>query len=314
MGNGVGEQSIEGLTAVLPVEPLHGLLVDDIGTIFRTLVVIFPIEGVLNIALLDVATDGLIAIAPTIFVQEIGIVGMSFELTDVAIELIDTTLLRRRNTAFIASCPLAELGCGVAVLLHDFGEDDMSRIKGMLTHNGKVLVPIIEDLARTVFLVATNLAMACVLTRHEGSTRGGRDGTASIGLHELHALRSQAVDVGRGDVLLSITSQVAPPHVIAQDEDNVGAHIALRPGMSSEKEGETGEQKCRSSVHGHGIFIVLRSKLQNSYRNAKISDTIKATCARYIIEDSPPYPTLRREWGLAPLCGAESTSSGFLLR
>jgi len=155
---------------------------------------------------------------------------MGLELADVAEELVDAALVGRRFRTFIATGPFAKLSRTVACCLHDFGNDNVCCVQRMLAHPGKVCVLSVVHriLVVPILLVAPHGAVPAVLSRHQRSTRGSADGTAGIGLHELHTLPGQPVDVGGVDVMLSVATEVAPPHVVAKHKHDV--RLLLCPG------------------------------------------------------------------------------------
>ena len=119
VGQGVSEQSVERLTAVLTVDPLHRFAVDDVGRILGAIEIIGAVHSVLHILLHHLAHSGRVAQSTTIAIEEIGVVEMCLELADIAVELIDAALVGSGDGAFVAAGPFAKLTGGVAVGFHN---------------------------------------------------------------------------------------------------------------------------------------------------------------------------------------------------
>ena len=115
----------------------------------------------------------------------------------------------------------------------------MGGVVRFLAHDGIVGVVAIADAAAPIFFVGPDMGVAGVLACHEGGARRGRHGAAGIRLGEAHPFGGKAVDVGRGDKLLAVASQVAITHVVAHDVKDIGPR--LRPGGQSSQTGTAAE-------------------------------------------------------------------------
>ena len=187
-----------------------------------------------------------VATRTTEFVQEVGIIGVGFKLADVAIIFVDAALVGRRSGVFVAASPFAKHTRGVAVLLEDFRQNLVVHIIGFLSCPafGKISVATIEVghiLAAPVFLVAAHVGVSAVLPSHERCARRSRHWTSGISLREAHAFGCHAVEIGGGDVFLTIASQVAIAHVVAHDVDDVGTLLRLT------------SHRCQSAKSEEGI-------------------------------------------------------------
>ena len=97
-----------------------------------------------------------------VLIQEVGIVGVSLELADETVVFVDAAFVGRRFRALVAAGPLAEHTRGVAVLLHDFGQDDVVRVIGFLADEIIVLADAVLDHGTVppVFLVTADVCMS----------------------------------------------------------------------------------------------------------------------------------------------------------
>ena len=82
----------------------------------------------------------------------------------------------------------------------------MIGVEGMLTAYGIVGVDAIDYGTTPILLVATHLAVAGVLARHERRPAGSTDRTAGISLCKTHSLCCQTVYVGGVYIRLTIAS------------------------------------------------------------------------------------------------------------
>ena len=185
-----------------------------------------------------------------IAIQEVGIVGMCLELADVAIVAIHATLVRQRGTAalsalggigiaigiqqvgigilavIVTTCPLAKHTSVISSLLHHLGDNLMAHEIRFLTNEsivGIVSESILFQCTSPILSITTHMCMASMLTSHERSTRRCTHRTASISLSEAHAFLCHTVKIGSLYQLLTIASEVAISHIIAHDEDDIGA-------------------------------------------------------------------------------------------
>ena len=215
MRKGIGENAEEGLPGCLLGYPFHRLAVYHVGRIVLALFVFIAMHGIGDIVLKHLTPYGRVARCPAIGIEEVGIVQMSLELAHETVILIYSPLVGSRLRTLIATGPLAKHACRVAVVAHDLGQDDMGGVVGFLTGLYGVLIVAIESAAYAVFPVATYLGVSCVLSGHEGRTRGSADRASGIGLGKAYALGSHAVEVGCADILLSITAYIGITKVVA---------------------------------------------------------------------------------------------------
>ena len=159
---------------------------------------------------------------------------MGLELAYVAIVFVDTTCFGCRDRPFVASCPFTEHARGVAIILENLGDDNVSSVVWFLSYNVVVAVVAIFYGAciSPIFVVTPHVGVTCVLTRHEGGAGRCRNGAARVGLSETHALGGQAVEIGSGNVLLAVAAHVGISHVVAHNVDNVGALLCLHRSSS----------------------------------------------------------------------------------
>ena len=231
----VGKDAKEGLSLLLVTQPRQGTLVNKLGTILLTVVVIFTIHGVLNILLQHLTHHTGIAHGTAITIQKIGEIKMCLELTYVAIEFVHTTFIRCRDATLITACPLAEHTCMIASRLHNLRQDRHSRVVGFLPHYGIIHILTVLHASAPIFLVATHMGVTRVLTSHKTGTRWSGNRTAGIGRRHTHTLRSQAINMGRTEMLLTVARKITIPHIITHYIYNVGASsLGLRQGGRSQ--------------------------------------------------------------------------------
>jgi hypothetical protein len=66
---------------------------------------------------------------------------------------------------------------------------------------------------------------------------------------ELHSLRRQFVEVRRSKIRPAVTAQVAPAHIIGEDEDDVGPRRSLRDNpRGSRRTDRTGDELAPSQM------------------------------------------------------------------
>ena len=131
-------------------------------------------------------------------VEEVGIVSVGLELTDVAKVFVDAALVGRGDRRFVASGPFAEHAGGVAVGFEDFGENLVIHVIGFLSgpsffEVGVLSIEIGNGLVAPILFVAAHMGVSTVLSGHEGCAGGSRHGATGIGLGEAHpsaAMRS----------------------------------------------------------------------------------------------------------------------------
>ena len=229
----VGEDAEEGLRGALLIEPFHSLVVDEIGRILRALGVVGGGgHAVLDVFLEDNAVRLGVAGRTAEGVEEVGIVGVRFELTNVAEILVDTSLVGGGCRRLVTARPLTEHTGGVAVGLEDFGENLMIHVIGFLTgpsffEVGVLPIEILDGLVAPILFVAAHMGVSAVLSGHEGCAGGSRHGATGIGLGEAHAFGGHAVDVGGGDILLTVATEIAVAHIVTHDIDDVGSLLGV---------------------------------------------------------------------------------------
>ena len=165
-------------------------------------------------------------------VEEIGIISVGLELTDVAKVFVNAALVGRGDRRFVASGPFAEHAGGVAVGFEDFGQNLVVHVIGFLSgpsvlEVGILAVEIGHALVAPIFFVATHVGVSAVLSGHECGARRCGDGATGIGLCETHAFGGHAVDARGGNVLLSVATEIAVAHVVTHDVDDVGALLRM---------------------------------------------------------------------------------------
>ncbi len=230
---GVGEDAEEGLRAALLVEPFHGLVVDEVGGVLRALGVVgLGGHAVLDVFLEDNAVRLGVACRTAEGVEEVGIISVGLELTDVAKVFVDAALVGRGDGRFVASGPFAEHAGGVAVGFEDFGQNLVVHVIGFLSgpsvlEVGILAVEIGHALVAPIFFVATHVGVSAVLSGHECGARRCGDGATGIGLRETHAFGGHAVDTRGRNVLLSVATEIAVAHVVTHDVDDVGALLRM---------------------------------------------------------------------------------------
>ena len=165
-------------------------------------------------------------------VEEVGIISVGLELTDVSKVLVDAALVGRGDGRFVASGPFAEHAGGVAVGFEDFGQNLVVHVIGFLSGPsvlkvGILAVEIGHALVAPIFFVATHVGVSAVLSGHECGARRCGDGATGIGLRETHAFGGHAVDARGRDVLLSVATEIAVAHVVTHDVDDVGALLRM---------------------------------------------------------------------------------------
>ena len=202
----IGEETVKRLGSVLLVEPFQGLAVDDVGRVLRTLEVVIATHRVADVVFQDDAGHGRVACGPAVTVQEVRVVEVSLKLAHVTEVFVHAALVGSGGRAFVAARPFAEHAGGIAVLLHDFRQDDVLRVVGFLSRHGIFLVLSVPHLAAPVFLVASHVAVSAVLAGHQAGARRSTHGTSGVGLGEAHAFAGHLVDAGSLDERLSVAA------------------------------------------------------------------------------------------------------------
>ena len=222
MRQGVRQEAVERLFAVLLVEPFQCLLVNQVSRILRTLEIVFAAHRVADVVFQNHAADGRITCGTAVGVQEVRVVEVRLKLAHVAEVFVHAPLVGSRGRTLVAAGPFAEHPGGIAVLLHDFRQDDMLWVIRLLSGHGILLVLSVPHLAEPVFLVASHVSVSAVLSGHDGGARRGTDGASGVCLRKSHALLCHLVDAGCLDERLAVASQVAVSHVVAENEQDVG--------------------------------------------------------------------------------------------
>ena len=89
----VGQESRERRPGLLFVQPFQRFLMDEVAGILGAFLVLGSGHAVLNILFERNAGDAGIAGGAAVAVQKVRVVGMGLELADVAVELVDATLV-----------------------------------------------------------------------------------------------------------------------------------------------------------------------------------------------------------------------------
>lgn len=226
VGERVGEDAEEGLVGGLTVKPFQSFLVDEVGRVLRPVGVVGTIHRPLDVLVEGDAHSGGVAERLAVAVEEVGIVEMCLELTEIAVVFVDAAGVGCRRASLVASGPLAEHSGGIARVVEYLGDDDVGGVVRLLSDNRivyVVAVAVVEVGLVPVLLVASHMGVARVLAGHEGGARRCRHRRAGVGLREAYALCGEAVDARRGDELLAVAAEVAVAHVVAHDVENVGA-------------------------------------------------------------------------------------------
>ena len=163
----VGKYAEEGLIGSLTIYPLQCTAVYQFGRVVATVLIVRAMHGVVDIVLQHLSAHSGIASLATIGIEEVGIVQMRLKLTHEAVIFVDATLVGSRDRAFVASSPLAKHTRSVAIVLHDFRENDMGGIVRLLSCLYGVLIVAIHHATDAVLLIATHPSMSSVLTCHK---------------------------------------------------------------------------------------------------------------------------------------------------
>ena len=93
MGQSVGEEAHKRMLGILTVNPLQSLVVYHTCRVLGALEVVLAKHRILDVLLHHLTHNGCVALRTREAVEEVGIIQMSLELADVAIELVDATLV-----------------------------------------------------------------------------------------------------------------------------------------------------------------------------------------------------------------------------
>ena len=93
MGQSVGEEAHKRMLGILTVNPLQSLVVYHTCRVLGALEVVLAKHRILDVLLHHLTHYGCVALRTREAVEEVGIIQVSLELADVAIELVDATLV-----------------------------------------------------------------------------------------------------------------------------------------------------------------------------------------------------------------------------
>ena len=219
----ISEEAIKRLFAILLINPLHGFLMNQIGRILRTLFVIITKHGIIDVVFHYNTYDSGISFLFTVSVQEIGIVQMCLKLTYITVKFIYTPFIRCGAGTFIAARPFTENSCNIAVLLHDFGQNNVVFIIRFLSYDREIFIDAVCHGRNIfpIFFITTHMSMPSVLPGHQRSTGRCTNRTTGISLGKQHTFLRHTVEVGRLDIFLPVTPQVAIAHIIAENENDI---------------------------------------------------------------------------------------------
>ena len=203
---GIGKETVERLGSVLLVEPFHRLAVDEVGRVLRALEVVVAVHRVADVVFQDDAGHGGIACGPAVTVQEVRVVEVRLKLAHIAEVFVHAALVGSGGRALVAACPFAEHAGGIAILLHDFRQDDVLRVVGFLSRYGIFLVLPVPHFAAPVLLVTSHVAVSAVLAGHQTGARRSTYGASGVCLGKAHAFVGHLVDAGSLDERLSVTA------------------------------------------------------------------------------------------------------------
>lgn len=193
VGQGDGVEHHEGIFGV-PFDPFDHLVLDEfLGVGFAKAFSFVPGEG-----------DRLVVI-----VEVGGEVGVGVALAVIAVEAVDSLLVRGAGGVEKSHAPFAEGGGGVAGRFCDFADRDGVGGDGPLAFGNH-------------FAVSADGAFSGVESGEEDGAARGADGGAAVGLHVAGAFFGELVDAGSLDELLTIDADVSLGDVIREDEDEIG--------------------------------------------------------------------------------------------
>ena len=132
---------------------------------------------------------------------------MSLKLTDISKELIDTTLVRSRNRAFISPGPFTEHSRRITVFFHNFRKNDTIGIIRVLAYDGIVGINSITHLATIspILFISSYFSVSGVLSGHYTSPGRSANRATRISLCKSHTLRSHTIYIRSLDIFLPIT-------------------------------------------------------------------------------------------------------------
>ena len=118
----------------------------------------------------------------------------------------------------VPEVPLADADSRVVFGFEGFGQrrDRQRQILGSVDGHAELLIgsPMARDEVR-------DADVSGILTREYAGARRRADRASRIGVGEAYALARQGVDVGRLDLLLAVTTEMAVAQIVGHDEDNI---------------------------------------------------------------------------------------------
>ena len=167
-------------------------------------------------------------------VRRVEVVGVS--LAVVAEEQVESLLVRIARTARRSESPFAHRSRRVPGGLQRFGQRHRLVRNRLLAFRPRLGLPVVA-----------NVRMPQVLARHQHAPRRGTHRCTAIELREPDPFRRHLIQVGRADLLLAVTAQLAVAQIIGQEEHDVrfvGALAAIVGGRSrSRRRPEARQQK-----------------------------------------------------------------------
>ena len=164
--------------------------------------------------------------------EPIGVLPVRLLMGEIAERLVEALSLRQSRRALVSQSPLADERRAIAARPEDLGHRDVAVLERQLA-------------------VAADAAVARVQPGHQGGARRRADGAARVVLREPRALRGQAIDVGRAELLLPVRGEVTPAEIVGVDEDDIGRARGgggCLPGRRTLREGQRHEAGHESGV------------------------------------------------------------------
>src|SRR5204862_6533264 len=90
-------------------------------------------------------------------------------------------------------------------------------------------------------LLEANTKSILIASRDQPHTRGGADGRIRVRLQQPYTAGGEPIDVRRAHIGTAVTRDIRIPHVVGENEDNVGPALRLsreRPGGSERQRPE----------------------------------------------------------------------------
>ena len=159
---------------------------------------------------------------------EVGrIICVCHSLAKVAKMMVETEVKRAAVVIGHPETPLAHDRRGVASTLQELRYGD-----------GAWLHRVLAFSSRFALHVVAHCRVAQMSTCHQCTTTRRTDCAASVEVREPHPFRGHAVEIGRPDLRLPVTAEIAVSKVISQDENDVrlGLNCALRTATRGKSE------------------------------------------------------------------------------